>query len=486
MSDVTKAERALIWAELHFAGIVDWAIDLQAFTDDDEIDADGGDGEDYPQMDPVTPCDQGPYTTFDDLDKSGDSWPPHFKWLYTLQILGSQLDIALQNYTNLNNNDYDGKLNTYAKAVVDSAEKEVTDFYLNNGNKYFSCIVTEETLCCDQCSVHYPKERCQYCTKGNCFSSKKRELPSLGNTTDRPPPVHNLITGYTNVSEPCPPDYSARGIGTSPNFPEDSVFWTLNPNTEDAFWADLTNTTGISKDNIVFGNKGSCATPAEKQGTRECLNDGMWSINVPMPHGYDKSDITNPKDIVSKALSGAQNLPQQIKDIQLEMRCDAYTGDASELIDSITLPVSLIIDAVAAMQKVEDIAGEIDAAKRKEIILVFLSTLLFFIPIAGEVAGAANGMATLGRIIAVLGVAGNAAMDIFNIVQDPNNSLLSIFSLVMGPLALGDIATMTKASNIRRGMTDGDVTGLGETVANRMKSIQRVTGACFERADAYF
>jgi hypothetical protein len=45
---------------------------------------------------------------------------------------------------------------------------------------------------------------------------------------------------------------------------------------------------------------------------------------------------------------------------------------------------------------------------------------------------------------------------------------------------------MTKASNIRRGMTDGDVTGLGETVANRMKSIQRVTGACFERADAYF
>jgi hypothetical protein len=291
--------------------------------------------------------------------------------------------------------------------------------------------------------------------------------------------LKDYITKYTNVTEPCPPDYSLRGYG-SENPYQQTVFWTLRKEKEDAFWSDITNTTGISKDNIVFKNLNlyGC-TPSDTY--QECLDEGQWMINVPQPHGYGKSDVANPKDIISQALSNIQGIGPQMEVIILQMRVRAYVGDASQLVDSLAMPVVMIAEAVDNMKQVVDVANKIDEEKRQAIIMAFLGALLFFIPVAGEVLGTISSLATIGRIIALLGAAGNAAMDIATIVTDKDNAPLAIFSLILAPLALTDVVAIAKAARARRTMTAIDIAKLGTTISKRMGTIDKITGVCVRK-----
>lgn len=134
------------------------------------------------------------------------------------------------------------------------------------------------------------------------------------------------------------------------------------------------------------------------------------------------------------------------------------------------------------MESVVQTADNIDEEKRKAIIMAFLSALLFFIPIAGEVVGAVTELGAIADVIALLGVAGNAAMDVYTIVDDAQNAALAIVDVAMAPAALADVAVIAKTANIRRGMAEADVARLGDRAGARMGKVQEVTGVCLKRA----
>ena len=402
-------------------------------------------------------------------------------------------------------NGYDGKFNTYSHAVADSASRAVRDFVNNNGSQYFSCKVSETTVCCDYCanSAH-PADQCNYCFTGTCYKTcsdlgcnkiKRDGLPLLesGQSSygkmdkrgqlDHPTPVQVLISHMVNESEPCPPDYSKRGYGPDNPY-EQSVYWTLNSDKSDQFYADLLTNTGIPKDKIVFSNddRGNACPPSAHMGD----GDDCWGIgydyDMPSPNGYDADDVANPKDVVQKALNNSIDLTSQISDAVTSLMLNAYDGDGFELVDSISLPVLMAAEAVDGMAQVETVADKIDEEKRKALILAFIGAILFFVPIAGEALGSIAELADITSIISILGVAGNTALDIYTIIDDPQNAPLAIFSLIMEPLALADLATITKASNIRRAMSDDDIAKLGGKVAARMQTIKKVTGLCHKAA----
>lgn len=70
---------------------------------------------------------------------------------------------------------------------------------------------------------------------------------------------------WTNISEPCPPDYSKRGLGQGqPQW--DTVYWTMKQDKKDQFFADLFTAVGIKQDNIAFidrHNVPECIPPSE-------------------------------------------------------------------------------------------------------------------------------------------------------------------------------------------------------------------------------
>ena len=78
----------------------------------------------------------------------------------------------------------------------------------------------------------------------------------------------------------------------------------------------------------------------------------------------------------------------------------------------------------------------------------------------------------------MLGTAGNAAFDVYTIVDDPKNAPLAIVGLIMAPLALADVAVVAKAAQIRRGMSTEDIAKLGDRVAQRMTKLKAITGSC--------
>lgn len=509
MTEDVKNSRNDKWQGLKFAGTVDWAIDLAYFTDDDFLGPDGNctDCEDeVPPLHPWTPCNDGPFDNLDTLsDDTINGWPIHCRAQYTLESLNGLLKTSMDNYTDMMNNGYDDKFKTYAKAVADSALGQVHDFMDAHGNDYFTCEVVEIQTCCSYCEGG--ADQCRYCFDGDCYSSSSRRLniPLIGNTTHLPQtPDTNVSvidglrkrgdggpnTGRTlnvkweNVSEPCPPDYSKRGYGPDDPY-EQTIYWTLDSDKADAFYADMTNETGIPKAKIGFGLYtlyDSCGGTGHSPGDGDtCWNTG-YEFNAPFPNGYTASDVTDPKDIVSKGLTNAGNLPDQVTSAIQAMQLMSYYGDGSELVDAIALPISMIASGVESMESVVQTADKIDEEKRKAIILAFLSALLFFIPIAGEVIGAVTELGAIADVIALLGVAGNAAMDVYTIVDDPQNAALAIVDLVMAPAALADVAVIAKAANIRRGMADADVARLGDRVGARMGKVEKVTGVCIKSA----
>ena len=71
----------------------------------------------------------------------------------------------------------------------------------------------------------------------------------------------------------------------------------------------------------------------------------------------------------------------------------------------------------------------------------------------------------------------NTAFDIYSIVDNPQNAPLAIMVLIFAPAALADVATITKAANIRRGVKDADIAKLGTKLSSRMNSV-KVTDPC--------
>ena len=157
MGPKTKASRRDHWKGYNFAGTIDWAVDLQDFSDDGsiEIDKDGDvtvadwdswDPDDVPPNFKYGDCKEKSYDTLEDLanDSSTDK---NCRPFYVLQYLQKNLTDSLTAYDKLIEDDYDDKFKTYSKAVVDGAPKDVNSFVKDHGNKYFTCEVTEMQFC---------------------------------------------------------------------------------------------------------------------------------------------------------------------------------------------------------------------------------------------------------------------------------------------------------------------------------------------------
>jgi len=274
--------------------------------------------------------------------------------------------------------------------VADTAYTTVYDWVSNNGTKYFDCTVTETQVCCDKCETFNLRNGCKYCFPGgDCFRPWDRQHSNATRVTgvlarDGSPPDRGQVNFLLmNVTEPCPPDTSQRGIGTDANEP--TIYWAFAPDRTDPFYADLLSDTGISRDDITLGTceRGNGCAPSAKADDY-CWGSG-FDHNLPQPAGYSVSDVANPKDIVVHALENASDLQDQLVEAYKDPKAFCYYDDPSELVDAVSLPVLMISDAVDAMQSVEVTADNITAEKRKNIINAILSALLMLLPIGGEI-----------------------------------------------------------------------------------------------------
>ncbi|KAB5582869.1 hypothetical protein GE09DRAFT_1246756, partial [Coniochaeta sp. 2T2.1] len=297
-----------------------------------------------------------------------------------------------------------------------------------NGNNYFLCIVTELSMCSSvyKNDIHSDSYY-DYCFEGICYKTcnavlgcrrdVEEDMSMLNiSVRDYTGLVQVLVTHMVNATDPCPPDYSKSGYGPDNSY-EQSVYRNLVNNT--GFYADFETSTGIPKDKTKIGrmDRGNGCAPSAKPDD-DCLGIGIDYNIIPVINGYSSSDVAKAKDIVSKCLDNAKSLGPQISSIVSQLRVDGWFDDGGELIDSISMPIFRLGSATENMGQVEDIADEITEERRKAFMFEFLSAIFLVIAVIGEVIGAVTELADVGVIMGLLGAAGNAATDIYTIVDD--------------------------------------------------------------------
>jgi chitinase len=473
MSSNTLTSRKDYYKGLNFGGSVDWAIDLNEFTGDDgEPDSDDNEW-DEPPVPTLDKC-TAKFKCLEDL--AGASVPTHCSAQYIVQTLSDLLSDAMKNYTDLMDDGYDAKFKIYSDSIASNAAASVHDFVYQNGSDYFTCMVDEDLICCDQCNASPQSYNCDKCFKGDCYT----DCETLGCEQSGQIGKPKLIYKWEQLSEPCPPDYSERFLKDQ-DHPE-SVHWTLPSDNADKFYAELYASTGINQSFIEFGTytrMRNCNGDVDSDD--DCWKTG-YDFNIPKVHGYDASDVSNPKDTAKKGLDRAGTLQPQIKDALLELSTDSYTGSGADLVDSISVPILMIVSAIQEMGTVEKVADEISAEekklKREEIIGGFIAAILFLIPVAGEVLGTVEALADVAVVLSIAGTAADVGLSVADIVKNPNNAALDIMNIVFDAGALASVSKVSKAANIRREMKDADVAKLGTKVSDGLKTLEKIIGKC--------
>lgn len=470
MTPVTKGTRRTHWQGFNFAGTIDWAVDLQAFTADEHV----NESDKELTGDSLRPskCD-GAYDTLDVIEKDASKMEPHCRDV--LKVLGKMLQDSLKDYDDIVSKNYDHHFDRYSSAVFEGAPGAVASFMYEKGNTCFICVVTETVDSCNHCNKktwnneETKKRACRYCEDYDC-----------GWVSSCPPnrvcsAHHNR---YTNYSMPCPPDYSMR----SHSVPKDATrtteanYWTLRGDMRGAFYRDLLNDTGITESSLVWRDvkHGECA---DFKGT-SCPHQD-WDYNFPMPDNYKQTDVGNPKGLVQKARKNLDELAPGVTSTLDKIQKGTFNGIVGDVVDALSVPIIMVENAVANMKMVNKIGADLDKQdeeKKKMLIVAFLSAILFFVPFVGELAGAVAALAGVGRLLSVIGAIGSVGLDIYSVVDSKGNDLFAIAGLVLAPLAIADVARIAKAANIRRGMAESEVQKLGPEPNSKLDIIERIKG----------
>ena len=131
MSNDTRIARTATYLGWNFLGTVDWAIDLAAFTEAEEV-----------SIEPLPDCyNAGNYHTIDDV-VADSSIPAFCMNMYLMNALSETLSVSLSNYSDIMSDGYNGKYKAYEKEVRQQAYWSWNDNVWSHQDNYFTCVET--------------------------------------------------------------------------------------------------------------------------------------------------------------------------------------------------------------------------------------------------------------------------------------------------------------------------------------------------------
>ncbi|KAJ5167058.1 uncharacterized protein N7482_005839 [Penicillium canariense] len=434
MNSSTWSHRLLYAIKQNMGGSVDWAIDLEDYQP--WLDGNTGPG-DVIEADTDSRCAPAKRpSTMDDLVNSLDSIESICWNIYAMDILHDTLDSALDAYTTASEG-YDDKFDYYVKWVKESISPSLKNYLAFDngpGNKYFDC--TWE------------------------------------------------VQGRTHPKAPCP--------GPNAYWNEVDETWTVTYELKDAdgFYAAVETDLGISKDWIKFGEShelDSCAPDNSglPGGKKPCRKIYFKRKNFPVQS--DNVDVANPKNVIQSASTNITELQLTMLGgyALLAMRSYDPSGDSNDVLTASAMPVFMVQEAVKSMARIKDIGAQAKAQAKKDLILEILNIVLLVIPVVGEAAGALfGGAAMIARIATLIGEAGNAAMGIESIVQDPLSAPFVIMGYLVGTggsSAKSESELWGSAAKARSAMKAADLRKFSADFQHSDSLVQAIVSKCVKK-----
>lgn len=405
MDDVTKLGRENAYKAFNFAGTTDWAVDLQRFLYDESSDSQ------FPPSVETLPCNRE-YKSLDAIVAEKDRIPSYCADQYILTVLERTLGGALDEYDGIMKADYDSKYNSFARAIKQTWDANLVEFYQLHTDEYYSCLM-------------------QRFDNGN----------------------------WRNESVACPPKHSS-GFAFS-------IY--LIPKDEDRLYAFIEDKYYIAREWIA----GSVVQFAPCIPPQECDKYGKLIGAPALRPGFQ---IPNPKDSIEKSLGNLGELAGFVSLTAAEVDAGLFLEPTADAVDATAMPVLMVRAAVEAMKSIYETGEEIQQKERENIILLALTAILFIIPGLGQAASAVTGLAVFARIAVVIAELGGAALGAYDIAQNPDSAPMGVFGILLGGLAIRGAfkGFVSEAATVRRGVSARQIEGLGPAVKEGLDKIGSV------------
>ncbi|VBB80335.1 Putative Glycoside Hydrolase Family 18 [Podospora comata] len=430
MDDEMKAKRTEFYHSHNFLGTTDWAVDLQEWMDGSGSITD--DTEDKLIYEELPAC-TGQYTTLKQLEDRKGSIPSHCLEQYIVDVQVAIFDGALKKYQKLIDDGYDKKFSVWEGYVKEQIPGQIKNFMATDKvDKYFKCGEMKTVTCCDTC------------TNAWCGAACER------------------FAGCKNGKQMVPRDKCPRvEFDPEPGFNSKHPNTTFTLTDRDGFFKDIFDTWGIEKDWIRFAKRqmslanGCQFLDADK--VRDCINWNSIHFHEFPTMDSGKVKLSNPKDVITEALPGAQDLLNRYRDMKVFAEFE-HDIEMSDLTDAGSLPAFAVEEAVAQMDKIVEEAKEIEKRRREEFILNMIMGFLFFIPFIGPTGGGLIATSVRG-LLTLIGVAGEVGVAVYSVVKDPDNAFTTVVGTLLG---MGfSRGGFRGAANTRRGMSSTEYNSLG-------------------------
>ncbi|KAM0269032.1 hypothetical protein ACHAQH_009857 [Verticillium albo-atrum] len=141
------------------------------------------------------------------------------------------------------------------------------------------------------------------------------------------------------------------------------------------------------------------------------------------------SRTPNPKKVVSDLRKSYEKI---VSGIETALAVSEYDMMAHTDIGNVgSIPSLMMQETVRQMDEVLDAAEKIVEEECSQMIAAFLMGLLMFILALGSAAGAA-GLASLGSLLTIAGMAADIGVTVYDIVDNPDSALMTVFCFLFG------------------------------------------------------
>ncbi len=252
------------------------------------------------------------------------------------------------------------------------------------------------------------------------------------------------------------------------------------------FNAAFLNATGIDPTWIEFAGSKEFHTPCGGDGEPGTCDpqygDRYWKS---YPSAKADVQVPNPKDTITKGIGNVGDLVNSLAAGALNVGMSQFDGDADDIIQTLSIPVFMMAQAIEAMENVKVLGQkqeDEDAQAKKDFILGIVGAVLCFIPFVGEEAAALAGMASLAKVISIAGEVANTGFAIFDTVNDPSSAFMNLVGSIMGIRGVvkeaRDAEGFAKMSKDARGLRAGDISKLGKSFKQKDDLLQSIVSVC--------
>ncbi|KAJ5100662.1 glycoside hydrolase [Penicillium angulare] len=448
----------------NFGGTSDWAVDLNAtYNDDgsgDEVEPDLGDTWES--------CDYSKsFNTLDELSEASAGMRSDCISVYTLQTLVTMLNVAYDNYTDIN-----------------SGYDELFGYYVTYMEKLVPTILNSHLMMTDD---------------GGSQAKASGAEPKFGEGAS-----------YFSCSFGGKTYDGCKGFERSTYLPStEDITWKL---IDEDGWQKKLQDEGISDSYVSYGDytRHQHTDPAGGRGRSEY--DYSFE-NFPIKN--DSMVVPNPKDIMSQAVPHIPTLRNDMQATVYDMILGQWIGgtldDPAQVYSTAVFSIMQAIESMAQAKKLgeEEKEAEEEAAeeKKRNFILMIVSVVLVVseyllpslltmpldkktaakltikvVPFVGEEAAALAGLTTLARSIAVAGEAANAGLAIYDTVKNPESAIMNVIGSALG---IGAIAKaersgkgLASVAETRAGMKASEIASIGDIFKANDDTLQSLMKVC--------